>query len=120
MCGRGASSFTSDFAYEASILVSGDGEHYVTFPVVRNIHRNNILHMTLAPAEVGTALEESARALAIELARGFKLAGTLAIELFVTNDGGVLVNRRRPTPAQGRSRCAARSARGRHSRLRSS
>ena len=27
-----------DFAYEASILVSGDGEHYVTFPVVRNIH----------------------------------------------------------------------------------
>lgn len=87
-----------DFAYEASILVSGDGEHYVTFPVVRNIHRNNILHMTLAPAEVGTALEESARALAIELARGFRLAGTLAIELFVTNDGGVLVNELAPRP----------------------
>ena len=33
-----------DFAFEASILVSGNGKDFVTFPIVRNEHRNNILH----------------------------------------------------------------------------
>ena len=36
-----------DFAFEASILVSGNGKDFVTFPIVRNEHRNNILHMTI-------------------------------------------------------------------------
>ncbi|MEE1297075.1 MAG: 5-(carboxyamino)imidazole ribonucleotide synthase [Bifidobacterium sp.] len=87
-----------DFDYEASILVSGNGEDYVTFPVVRNIHRNNILHMTLAPAEVSDEMAARARELALTLARGFKLAGTLAIELFVTRDGRVIVNELAPRP----------------------
>ena len=45
-----------DFAFEASILVAGNGKDYVTFPIVRNEHRNNILHMTIAPAEVSDCL----------------------------------------------------------------
>lgn len=87
-----------DFAFEASILVSGDGERYVTFPIVRNEHRNNILHMTLAPADVPADVEARAHQLARTLAEGFKLAGTLAIELFVTADGRVLVNELAPRP----------------------
>lgn len=87
-----------DFAFEASILVSGDGEHYVTFPIVRNEHRNNILHMTIAPAEVSPEVEARAHELARTLAGGFKLAGTLAIELFVTKDGRVVVNELAPRP----------------------
>lgn len=87
-----------DFAFEASILVSGDGERYVTFPIVRNEHRNNILHMTLAPADIPADVEARAHQLARTLAEGFKLAGTLAIELFVTADGRVLVNELAPRP----------------------
>lgn len=91
-----------DFAYEASILVSGNGEQFVTFPVVRNVHRNNILHMTIAPAEHAvdpdSRLSREARDLALRLAKGFGLAGTLAIELFVLRDGGVLVNELAPRP----------------------
>lgn len=87
-----------DFDYEASILVSGNGGDYVTFPVVRNIHRNNILHMTLAPAQVDEAIAAHARELALALADGFTLAGTLAIELFVTRDGQVIVNELAPRP----------------------
>ncbi|WP_288239895.1 5-(carboxyamino)imidazole ribonucleotide synthase [uncultured Bifidobacterium sp.] len=87
-----------DFAFEASILVSGDGERYVTFPIVRNVHRNNILHMTIAPAEVPAEVADRAHELALTLAEGFKLAGTLAIELFVTADGRVLVNELAPRP----------------------
>ena len=76
-----------DFAYEASILVSGNGEDYVTFLVVRNIHCDNILHK-----------QRRARELAVALAQGFELAGTLAIELFVCADGTLIANELAPRP----------------------
>lgn len=87
-----------DFAFEASILVAGNGVDYVTFPIVRNEHRNNILHMTIAPAEVSDEVAGKAHDLALRLAEGFKLAGILAIELFVTESGEVIVNELAPRP----------------------
>ena len=87
-----------DFAFEASILVAGNGKDYVTFPIVRNEHRNNILHMTIAPAEVSDEVACEAHELALRLAEGFTLAGILAIELFVTKDGRVVVNELAPRP----------------------
>ncbi|MBW3094791.1 5-(carboxyamino)imidazole ribonucleotide synthase [Bifidobacterium sp. 64T4] len=87
-----------DFAFEASILVSGNGKDYVTFPIVRNEHRNNILHMTIAPAEVSEEVARKAHELALRLAKGFELAGTLAIELFITKDDEVIVNELAPRP----------------------
>ncbi|BAR05121.1 phosphoribosylaminoimidazole carboxylase, ATPase subunit [Parascardovia denticolens DSM 10105 = JCM 12538] len=87
-----------DFDFEASILVSGNGRDYVTFPLVRNDHRNNILHMTIAPAQVPETVADEAWKLALTLAEGFRLAGTLAIELFVTKNGRVLVNELAPRP----------------------
>ena len=64
----------------------------------RNIHRDNILLLTLAPADVDEQVARTAHELALELARGFKLAGTLAIELFVKADGTVIVNELAPRP----------------------
>jgi 5-(carboxyamino)imidazole ribonucleotide synthase len=87
-----------DFAFEASILISGNGHDFVTFPIVRNEHRNNILHLTLAPATVSHEVARDAEALALRLARGFELSGTLAIELFVTKDNQVIVNELAPRP----------------------
>ena len=86
------------FRVRASILVSGNGKDYVTFPIVRNDHRNNILHMTIAPAEVSPEIARTAHEMALALARGFELAGTLAIELFITKDGRVVVNELAPRP----------------------
>ena len=87
-----------DFAFEASILVAGNGKDYVTFPIVRNEHRNNILHMTIAPAEVDETVAKEAHELALRLAKGFELAGILAIELFITKDDQVIVNELAPRP----------------------
>ena len=87
-----------DFAFEASILVAGNGKNYVTFPIVRNEHRNNILHMTIAPAEVDETVAKEAHELALRLAKGFELAGILAIELFITKDNKVIVNELAPRP----------------------
>ncbi|MDN6523491.1 MAG: ATP-grasp domain-containing protein, partial [Bifidobacterium crudilactis] len=74
------------------------GHDFVTFPIVRNEHRNNILHLTLAPATVSHEVARDAEALALRLARGFELSGTLAIELFVTKDSQVIVNELAPRP----------------------
>ena len=87
-----------DFAFEASILVAGNGKDNVTFPIVRNEHRNNILHMTIAPAEVDETVAKEAHELALRLAKGFELAGILAIELFITKDNKVIVNELAPRP----------------------
>ncbi|KFI45439.1 5-(carboxyamino)imidazole ribonucleotide synthase [Bifidobacterium bohemicum] len=87
-----------EFAFEASILVAGNGSDFVTFPIVRNDHRHNILHLTVAPAEVDETIISRARSLALRLAEGFKLAGTLAIELFITRQGAVVVNELAPRP----------------------
>lgn len=78
--------------------MAGNGKDYVTFPIVRNEHRNNILHMTIAPAEVSDEVACKAHELALRLAEGFTLAGILAIELFVTKDGRVVVNELAPRP----------------------
>ncbi|MFU0469061.1 5-(carboxyamino)imidazole ribonucleotide synthase [Gardnerella vaginalis] len=87
-----------DFAFEASILVSGNGKDFVTYPLVKNVHHNSILHMTLAPAVVDPEVEKAAHELALRLAKGFELAGTLGIELFITNDNRVVVNELAPRP----------------------
>ncbi|MFD0705367.1 5-(carboxyamino)imidazole ribonucleotide synthase [Alloscardovia venturai] len=93
-----------NFEYEASILVSGNGADFVTFPVVKNEHVDNILHITTAPAygvhpsDMDMAVDKVAHSLALTLAQGFNLAGTLAIELFVCAGGRVIVNELAPRP----------------------
>ena len=58
---RQASGGFVDFAFEMiPILVSGNGKDFVTFPIVRNEHRNNILHVTIAPAEVSERVAREA------------------------------------------------------------
>lgn len=54
--------------------------------------------MTIAPAEVSEEVARKAHELALRLAKGFELAGTLAIELFITKDDEVIVNELAPRP----------------------
>lgn len=84
---------------EISVLVSGNGKGDIqTFPVVENIHRNNILHETIAPARVDTEVIEEAKRIATIIAEEINLAGTLAVEMFLTNNGGIYVNELAPRP----------------------
>ncbi|MGC6770487.1 5-(carboxyamino)imidazole ribonucleotide synthase [Enterococcus sp. LJL128] len=87
------------FEKEISVLVSGNGKGDIqTFPVVENIHRNNILHETIAPARVDEEIIEEAQRIAQVIAEEVNLAGTLAVEMFVTNNGGIYVNELAPRP----------------------
>ena len=87
------------FEKEISILVAGNGQgDYSTFPVVENIHRNNILHETSAPAAIADEVVEEAERIARVIAEGMSLSGVLCIEMFLTKTGGLYVNELAPRP----------------------
>lgn len=87
------------FSLEISIQVAGNGRgEYTVFPVVENIHRNNILHETIAPARISEEVRNEAKRIALLIAEALKLAGILCIEMFVTKEGSIYVNELAPRP----------------------
>ncbi|MBU8786600.1 MULTISPECIES: 5-(carboxyamino)imidazole ribonucleotide synthase [Bacillus] len=87
------------FKMELSVIVtrSVNGETAV-FPAAENIHKHNILFQSIVPARADEAIQEKAADLAVRLAEKLQLVGTLAVELFLTEDGGLLVNELAPRP----------------------
>lgn len=87
------------YSKEISVLVSGNGKGDITvFPVVENIHRKNILHETIAPARIDDEVLIEAQRIAKVIAREVDLAGTLAVEMFLTDNGSIYVNELAPRP----------------------
>lgn len=87
------------FEKEISVLVAGNGMGDTTvFPVVENIHRNNILHETIAPARITNEVSEEAQRIAKVIAKSLNLSGVLAVEMFLTKTGGLYVNELAPRP----------------------
>jgi len=87
------------FEKEISVILtrSVNGE-LETFPVGENIHVNNILHETIAPAMVSNDVKKKAESLAKKIADHLHLVGTLAIEMFLTKEGNIYVNELAPRP----------------------
>ncbi|WP_059104459.1 5-(carboxyamino)imidazole ribonucleotide synthase [Shouchella shacheensis] len=87
------------FQCEISVIVtkSRNGETDV-FPVAENVQKENILHRSIVPARVSEETEEKAKGLAIRIADGLGAVGTLAVEMFVKEDGEIYVNELAPRP----------------------
>ncbi|MFV9834387.1 5-(carboxyamino)imidazole ribonucleotide synthase [Bacillus stercoris] len=87
------------FKMELSVIVvrSVNGE-VSTFPAAENIHHNNILFQSIVPARVGEEIQQKAAELAVKLADELNLVGPLAVEMFLTEDGELLVNELAPRP----------------------
>lgn len=88
-----------DFKCELSVIVarSAAGETR-SFPVAENIHTRHILDFSILPARVAPQIQERARALAEAIADRLGLTGLLAVELFLTDRGEILVNEMAPRP----------------------
>jgi 5-(carboxyamino)imidazole ribonucleotide synthase len=88
-----------DFQCEISVIVArgSDGQMSV-FDPVQNQHRDHILDRTIAPAPIAGHIAGMARDVARRVAEQLELVGLLAVEMFVTRDGGVLVNEIAPRP----------------------
>jgi 5-(carboxyamino)imidazole ribonucleotide synthase len=88
-----------DLEREISVMVarSPRGEVKV-YPAAWNHHENQILAWSVIPASISADLEARARALASEIADTFGLEGLLAVEMFVTRAGDLLINELAPRP----------------------
>ncbi len=86
-------------AAELSVLVarrpSGDD---VVFPPARNWHNEGILTFSQLPGDLPGDLASAAVDLAERIARALRVEGLLAVEMFLTTDGALLVNELSPRP----------------------
>ena len=85
------------FAAELSIVVARDLDgRVVAYPVGRNVHDHGILIETVAPAPVARDVADRATGIGAALAEAMDLCGILTIELFLLDDGSLLVNELAP------------------------
>jgi 5-(carboxyamino)imidazole ribonucleotide synthase len=88
-----------DFACEISIVLArgGDGRSAL-YPPVENQHKNHVLDTTIAPARIAPTTAAQATQIAADIAERLDLVGVLAVEMFVTRSGDILVNELAPRP----------------------
>jgi 5-(carboxyamino)imidazole ribonucleotide synthase len=81
------------FIKEVSVICVRDrGGQIKTFPVSENIHRNNILYMSIVPARISQNAEKKAANIAKKVAQGLGAIGAIGIEMFLLKDDLILVN----------------------------
>lgn len=87
------------FEKEISVIVqrNGYGETYC-LPVGENIHLHHILHETIVPARISDGTYKKAEEAAAQIADYLQLVGTLAVEMFVLEDGQIVINELAPRP----------------------
>ena len=69
-----------------------------SYPAARNHHERQILAWSVLPAGIPAALEEGAQAVARGIVAGLGIEGLVCVEMFVTNEGELLVNELAPRP----------------------
>jgi 5-(carboxyamino)imidazole ribonucleotide synthase len=88
-----------DFSCEISVIVArGANGAWATYPPVENRHVNHVLDTTIAPARIPAGAAMRAEAIARHVAEKLDLLGVLAVEMFVTRAGDLLVNEIAPRP----------------------
>ena len=87
------------FEREISAIVArgADGQIEV-FPICENVHAHHILDLTVVPARIPKEIANAASGLARSIAEALELVGVLAVELFLMEDGALLVNELAPRP----------------------
>ena len=81
------------FEKEVSVIAARNTKGEIaTYPVVENIHENNILKMTIAPGRVSENVKKQAEQIAEKTMEVLHGAGVFGIEMFVTSDDEILIN----------------------------
>jgi len=82
-----------DFKMEVSVIAARNTKGEIaTYPLVENIHEDNILKMTIAPARVSKKISEDAEKIARKTMQVLEGAGVFGIEMFVTHDEKIFIN----------------------------
>jgi 5-(carboxyamino)imidazole ribonucleotide synthase len=87
------------FVTEISVIAArGLDGAIACFPVTENSHEDGILRRSVVPARVPDAVADAGRKAAETLIEALDIVGLLAVEMFVTEEGEVLVNEVAPRP----------------------
>ncbi|CAF1700378.1 phosphoribosylaminoimidazole carboxylase, chloroplastic [Brassica napus] len=87
------------FVKELAVIVArGRDGSMVCYPVVETVHRDNICHIVKAPADVPWKINKLATDVALKAVGSLEGAGVFAVELFLTDDGQILLNEVAPRP----------------------
>ena len=82
-----------NFKMEVSVIAARNTKGDITtYPLVENIHQNNILKMTIAPARVSDDVISNAGEIAKKTMEVLKGAGVFGIEMFIDQDDKILIN----------------------------
>jgi 5-(carboxyamino)imidazole ribonucleotide synthase len=89
------------FVKELAVIVArNENGELATFPLVEMEFNPeaNLVEFIFSPANVNVEIENNAKKIAIDIANKLEHVGLLAIELFLTEDGNLLVNEIAPRP----------------------
>ncbi len=90
-----------DFEKELAVIVARNESGEVkAFPVVEMVFHPeaNLVEYLFSPADISSDLTQKAISIALKTAEAFGIAGLLAVEMFLTKDGDILVNEVAPRP----------------------
>jgi 5-(carboxyamino)imidazole ribonucleotide synthase len=90
-----------DFEQELSVIVARNKKgETVAFPSVEcSFHPTaNLVEFLFAPANISSETEEKAKSLAFKVIEKLEMVGILAVEMFVTKSGEILINEIAPRP----------------------
>lgn len=90
-----------DFEKEISVIAARNEKGEIeTFPAVEMVFHpeHNLVEYLFAPAQVSKAISQQADAIAKSVIEKLEMVGLLAVEMFVTKTGEVLVNEIAPRP----------------------
>ena len=82
-----------NFKMEVSVIAARNTKGDIaTYPLVENIHENNILKMTIAPARTSDDVISNAGDIAKKTMEVLKGAGVFGIEMFIDQDDKIIIN----------------------------
>lgn len=90
-----------EFEKELAVIVARNLEGETkTFPVVEMVFHPeaNLVEYLFSPANISEEIEKKAEAIAIQTAEAMGIIGLLAVEMFLTKDGQILINEVAPRP----------------------
>ena len=90
-----------DFEKEISVIVARNSNGEIkTYPLVELDFNPeaNLVEFLFSPANVSAHIEELASKIAVNVAESLKIVGILAVEMFLTKNGEILVNEIAPRP----------------------
>ncbi|PSR57278.1 5-(carboxyamino)imidazole ribonucleotide synthase [Adhaeribacter arboris] len=90
-----------DYEKELAVLVARNEKGEVScFPVVELVFHpvHNLVDYLFAPANISAEISQQAQEIAEQVIQAFNMTGLLAVEMFLTKDGQILVNEAAPRP----------------------